>query len=141
MQSYRVTRSPRWRRRGQVLTDHRQELTWAVGLGNVAVATRGTGLAVIPGQRIGGDDDDGNGMQYRVGLDSARRLVAVDARELDIHEYQVRLVLRRRCQARLAIFGFDDFEIGAREQISQDLPIVFLMLDYQDALAHDRPAA
>src|SRR6266567_116399 len=95
MNSRRFIRSPRRRGRGQVLANLRQELTWAVGLGNVGVATRGTGLAVIPGQRIGGDDDDRNGMQRRVGLDSARRLVAVDARELDIHEYQVRLVLRR----------------------------------------------
>jgi len=47
-----------------------------------------------------------------------------------------------RCcrKPRLAIFGFDDLEIGAREQIPQDFPIVFLILDHQDALAHDGPA-
>jgi hypothetical protein len=31
-------------------------------------------------------------------------------------------------------------KIGAREQIPQDLSIVFLILDHKDALAHDGPA-
>ena len=39
-----------------------------------------------------------------------------------------------------SVFGFDDLEIGVREQIPQDLPIVLLILDYQNALAHDFPA-
>ncbi len=43
---------------------------------------------------------------------------------------------RRRGKSCLAVFGFDDLEIGAREQIPQDLPVVLLILDYQDALAH-----
>ncbi len=48
--------------------------------------------------------------------------------------------MRRRCQARLAVHRFDHLEIGAREQIPQDFPIVFLILDDQNALAHDCPA-
>jgi hypothetical protein len=40
----------------------------------------------------------------------------------------------------LAVHGFDHLEIGAREQILQDLPVVLLILDHQDALTHDCPA-
>src|SRR6266487_2857381 len=76
----RLIRSPRWRDRGQVLADLRQELTRAVGLGNVAVATRRTGLVIIASQSIGGDGDDRNGMQHCIGLETARRLVAVHDR-------------------------------------------------------------
>src|SRR6266487_5441347 len=140
MNSRRLIQSPRRRGRRQVLTDHRQELTRAVGLGNVGIATSGTSLAIIPGQRIRGDDDDGDDMQHRVGLETARGLIAIDARQLDVHEDEVRPVRRRRCQARLAVHRFDHLEIGAREQIPQDFPIVFLILDHQDALGHNCPA-
>jgi hypothetical protein len=37
------------------------------------------------------------------------------------------------------VFSLDHLEICAREQIPQDLPIVFLILDHQDALALDGP--
>jgi hypothetical protein len=42
-----------------------------------------------------------------------------------------------RGKPRLTIYGFDYLEISAREQVSQDLPIVFLIFNHQDALAHD----
>jgi hypothetical protein len=45
----------------------------------------------------------------------------------------------RRGKARLAIRSFDDFEISTRQQIPQDLPIVLLILDHRDALAHGCP--
>src|SRR6266511_2231986 len=69
---------------------------------------------------------------------TASSLVAVQPRQLDVHENEVRPVRRRRGKPRLAVLGFDDLEIGAREQIPQDLPIVFLILDHQNAL-HDGP--
>src|SRR6266487_1527142 len=46
---------------------------------------------------------------------------------------------RRRSNSVLAVHGFDDLEIGTGEQIPQDLPIVFLILNDQDALAHGCP--
>src|SRR6266567_5119183 len=70
----------------------------------------------------------------------ARGFVAVEDWELDVHENEVRPVGRRCGKSRLAILGFDDLEIGTRQQVPQDLPIVFLILDYQDALAHHGPA-
>src|ERR1700694_4896746 len=111
------TRSPRPRGRGQVLAHLRQELTRAVRLGNVGVATRGTGPVRIPAQRIGGDGDDGDSPERGIRLDSASNLVAVEHRELDVHENEVRPALRRRRKPRFTVRGFNDLEIGAREQI------------------------
>src|SRR5262249_40399966 len=135
--SRRRIRSPHRRGLTQVLADLRQQLTRAVGLGNVGLATRGPGLLGIAAQSKGGDSDNGNDTQYRVGLDPARRLVAVEPGELDVHEDQIRPVRRRRRKPCFTVRGFNDFEIRTREQIPQDLPIVFLILDHQDALAHD----
>jgi hypothetical protein len=45
-------------------------------------------------------------------------------------------LILRVAKPRLAVLGFNDLEIGAHEQIPQDLPIVWLILDHQDALAH-----
>jgi hypothetical protein len=70
-------------------------------------------------------------------LRRARRLVAIEDRKLDIHENEVGPVGCRRGKPRLTVLGFDDFEIGTREQIPQNLPIIFLILDHQDAPAHD----
>src|SRR5580704_10144186 len=36
----------------------------------------------------------------------------------------------------LTVFGLDDFEISTREQISEDLAVIFVILDNQDAPAH-----
>ena len=43
-------------------------------------------------------------------------------------------------KSRFSVHRFNDLEIGARQQVPQDLPIVFLILNYQNALAHDAPA-
>jgi len=42
-------------------------------------------------------------------------------------------------QSCFPVLGFNDFEIGTCEQIPQDLPIVWLILDHQNALAHHWP--
>jgi hypothetical protein len=78
-------------------------------------------------------------MQSRIGLETATGLIAVNARQLNIYEDEVRPMRRRRGKPRLTVHGFDDFKIGAREQIPQNLPIVFVILDHQDALAHNCP--
>src|SRR5262249_26165230 len=60
------TRSLGRRSQGQVLTNLRQELARAVGLGNVRLAPRSTGLVVVSRQRIGDGGDYGDRMQHRV---------------------------------------------------------------------------
>jgi hypothetical protein len=104
------------------------------------IAARRTRLIDIVVRSVGRDGDHGDGMQRRVRLETASSLVAVKDRELDVHENEVRVVHRRRNQSRLTVLGFDDLEIGAGEQVPQDLPIVFLILDHQDAIAHHGPA-
>src|SRR5262249_26247466 len=79
MNSRRLTRSPHRHRPGQVFTDLCQELTRAVRLRNVGIATRGTDHVLITGQRIG-DGNVGDGVECRVGLEAPRSLIAVEAR-------------------------------------------------------------
>src|SRR5262249_26361181 len=124
----------------QVLTDLRQELARADGLGNVAIAARGTGLLLSSIQRMGSDRDDRNTLKRLISLKATRSLVPVYPGELDVHKNEVWSMLGRRSEPRLTVHGFDDLEIGAREQIPQDLPIVFLVFDDEDALAHECPA-
>src|SRR6516225_2931077 len=42
------------------------------------------------------------------------------------------------CKRLFAILGFSDFVIGAGEHIANDLAIIRLVLDHQNALAHAR---
>ena len=55
-------RSPRRRGRGQVLTDFREQLTWAKRFADVGIATGRMGLVLILAQCMGGDRDHGDGM-------------------------------------------------------------------------------
>ena len=48
-----------------VLADLRQQRARAVGLGDIGVAAGGARLALVAGQRIGGDDDDRNALELR----------------------------------------------------------------------------
>src|SRR5262249_45004040 len=59
MNSRRLIQSPRRRGGGQILTDLRQKLTRAVGLGNARRAR----LLNLPGQCIRGNGDDGDRVQ------------------------------------------------------------------------------
>ena len=50
--------------------------------------------------------------------------------------------MSRGCdKSRFPVHRFYDLEIGASKQIPQDLPVILLILDHQDALAHDGPLA
>src|SRR6266446_4675760 len=73
----------------QEFADFGEELARAEGLGDVAVAAGFAGLGLVARQRVGGDGDDRHLRQLGDGADPARRLVAVDDRQLDIHQDQV----------------------------------------------------
>ena len=77
----------------------------------------------------------------RVSFEPTCSLVPVHSGELDVHENEIGPVGGCCGKACLTVFGFDDLEVSAREQIPQDLPIVQLILYHQDALAHDGPLA
>src|SRR5262249_15732691 len=135
----RLIRSPRRRGRRQVLTDLRQQLTRTDGLGHVGIATRRTRLGFSFIQLISCDANAGYNRQRRVGLRATGCFIPVEARQLNINEDEVRPMRCRRCKACLAVFGLNDLEISAREQIPQDLPIVWLILNHEDALGHCYP--
>ena len=69
-------------------------------------------------------------------LDPARRLVAVEHGQLDVHEDQVRPLGLGEAHAGLAVGRLDQLVAGARQQIADDPPVVLLVLDDEDALGH-----
>ena len=77
----------------------------------------------------------GIALQRGIGLDAPRRLVAVEQRQLDVHQDEVGLLPRRRRQRRLAVMRLDHLVAGRAQQIAQDLPVVLVVLDHQNALA------
>jgi hypothetical protein len=69
----------------------------------------------------------------------ARDLVAVHDGQLDTHEDEIGSRLCQCCKRLLAILGFSDLVIGASEHIADNLAIIRLVLDHQNALAHAGP--
>src|SRR5262249_49808996 len=65
----------------------RQELTRTVGLGDEVITSSGSRFCFIATQSIRGDRNDWNVRERWIGLDAARRLVAIHDRKLDIHQY------------------------------------------------------
>src|SRR5262249_50513537 len=113
----RLIRSPRRRGRGQILSNLRQQLSRTDGLGHVSIATRRTRLGLSLIQFISCDGNDRYSVQRRVGFEAAGCLITVEPRQLDIHYNEVRAVGSRCGKARLAVFGLNDLEISANEQI------------------------
>src|SRR5262249_12585815 len=120
-----------------VLPDLSQQRARVIWFGDVGIASRRSCLAFIAAQSIGRDRDDWNCAQRRVGLDAARCLVAVEQRQLDVHQDQVRPFPSCNRQRFLPIFNFDDLVSRVRQQIPQNPPIVLLIRDPQDAFAKD----
>src|SRR5262245_59476507 len=122
-----------------IFPDFGEDRTRAVGLGDIGIAARRACLALVAAQGVGRDHDDRNGAQRRIGLDAARRLVAVEQRQLDVHEDQVRPLRRRYLHRLFAVLGLDDLVSGIVPAIVQHASIVLLILGLQDARAHDHP--
>src|SRR3974377_171334 len=93
-------------------------------------------FVVVAAQSVGSYGDNGNAFEFRIGLDATRRLVAVHMRQLDVHENKVGMLLFRSANTGLAIPGFRHLISGTAQEVAEDLPIVLLVLDYQNAFAH-----
>src|SRR5712691_10602378 len=119
-----------------VLADLGEERARAERLGDVGVAAGLARLDVVAAQRIGGDGDDGDPAERRVGLDPARGLVTIEPRQLYVHEDQVRVVRARHRDAVLSSQRLDHLVAGGREEITDDPSVVLVVLDQQDAPAH-----
>src|SRR6516225_5268517 len=75
-------------------------------------------------------------MQRSVSLDAARRFVTVHDRQLDIHKDEIGPLFRYGGERLLTVLGLGDLIVGRSKHIADDLPIIRLVLDHQNALAH-----
>src|SRR6185295_15353284 len=123
----------------QEFSDLRQELSWAERLRHVAVAAGGVGLLVVTAQRVRSDRDDGDMPQIELGFDPTCHLVAIEPRKLDVHQDEIRDLLLRKLEPLLSVFRLDQLVAAGRQQVAHDAAIIFLVFDYQNALAHTSP--
>src|SRR3984893_3533979 len=89
-------------------------------LGEIAVASRLQRLRIVAGQRIGRDGADRGVAQVRICFDPTGRLIAVDDRQLNIHENEVRADPRRHCNSLFPIDGLQYLETGIGQQIVEN---------------------
>src|SRR5687767_4601966 len=124
------------RRSPEILADLGEQGPRRERLGDVGVAARGERLDVVAAQRVRGHGDDRDVAELRVGLDAPGRLVAVEARELDVHEDQVGTLLLRRRHALLPRGRLDRLQATARQQQPEDAPVLLVVVDRQHPLLH-----
>jgi hypothetical protein len=127
------------RRSRRVFADLSEQRPRAEGLCHIGVAAGGACSGLVAAQRIGGDDNDRNTSQRRVSLDAAGRLVAVEERELNIHEDHIGLMRGRGRQRRLAVANLEYFVPGIGKKIAKNYTIILLILDHENAFGHMCP--
>src|SRR5512142_3235564 len=91
-----------------VLSHLREQRTRAERLRDVVVAAGRTRLLLVVRERVARYGDDRNPCELGDRLDATRRLVAVDDRQLDVHQDQVRPLALRLGNAVLAGRRLDD---------------------------------
>ena len=74
-----------------------------------------------------------------IGADAARRLVPVDAGQLDVHQDQIGLLALGRRDPFEPVDRLDQLVAGALQQVADDLAVVLGVLDDEDALRHAAP--
>src|SRR6516225_2457592 len=122
-----------------IFTNFGEQCLRAVRLCHIGVAAGGPRLGLVAAQCIGGDDDDGDVFQRRIGLDTACSLVAVEKRKLNVHEDHIGTLRGGGAQRLLAVTDLDDLESSMAKKIAKDPPIVLLVLDHQNAFSHASP--
>src|ERR1700733_8777331 len=124
----------------QKFFDLGQQLPRAVWLGDVGVTAGGARFALVAAQRIRGHHDDRDAFEFRDSLDLSRRFVANHQRHLNVHEDEIGTLLFRRGNAGLTVPRFCHLVADAAEKIAENLPVILLILDDENALAHAFPA-
>ena len=74
--------------------------------------------------------------QRGVGFDPARGGVTVHNRWLNIHQDKVGTLFRYGGERLLTVLGLGDLIVGRSKHIANNLPIIRLVLNHQNALAH-----
>ena len=75
------------------------------------------------------------------GLNPARGRVAVHGRQLDVHQDEIGPLFCDGSERLLTTLRLRDFVVGRGQHISDDLAIVGVVLDYQNALLMPAPSA
>ena len=75
------------------------------------------------------------GIDRNFGSDS-RSCISVHDRELNIHQDEIGSLLCDCRQRQLTVFGLRDFVVSRGQHIADDLAIIRLIVDHQNALAH-----
>src|SRR5271165_3254502 len=114
-------------------------MAWAKGLSHIGVAAGRQRLGLVPSQSIRSYCNDRDRLEVGIGPDPPRRLVAVHDGQLNVHQDQVRTLLGDGGERLLAVLHLDQLISGVAQQITQDLPVVHLILDHQNASAHQCP--
>ena len=81
------------------------------------------------------------GMCFSAGSPLMRRVasVAIEKRELNVHEDRIGMVRRSGGDRLLAVADLDDVKSAMDEKMAEDLPVVLLVLDHKNAFGHAFP--
>src|SRR6516225_4548487 len=120
----------------QVLANSRQEFARAKRFRDVVITASRSRLLFFATERIGGDRDNRDRSQRRIGLDPARSGVTVHDRHLNIHQDEIGPLLCNSRERLLAVFGFDNLIVGRGQHIADNPATIRLVLDHQNAFAH-----
>src|SRR5438067_9670419 len=93
------------------------------------------GLLVVAAHGVGGEGDDRDLRGGGLRLEVARQLEAVTARELDVHQYQLRAVFGDGGQGGLARADRFDLVAGALQHRAGERQVVLVVVDDQDQVA------
>ena len=118
------------------MPNFRQQVTRAERFCNALIAARCPRLPVFAAQRIRGYRNDWDRSQLRIGFNPARSCITVHDRELNIHQDEIGPLLCNSRQRQLTVFGLRNFLVGKGQHIADDLAIIRLVVDHQNALAH-----
>src|SRR6516162_2746595 len=119
-----------------MLTNFRQQLTRTEGFRHVVIAASRPRLLLFAAERVRSDSNDRDRAQRWIGFNAARGGVAVHDRQLDIHQDKIRPLFCDGSERLLAVLGLRDLIVSRGEHIANDLAIIRLVLDHQNALAH-----
>src|SRR4051794_5210365 len=109
-----------------------RELARAVRLLDVAVEPRAHGALPIVSHRERGHGHDGHLLCERTGAELSQRLGAVDARELEVHQDEIRPALGRELHSLLAGPGLHHLMAGMRQDVTDELEVQLVVLDDED---------
>src|SRR6516164_1527382 len=119
-----------------MLTNLREQLTRTKGFRHVVIAASRPCLLLFAAERVRSDSNDRDRAQRWIGFNAARGGITVHDRELDIHQDKVGPLLCYRGKRLLAVFDFGNLIVCRGQHIADDLAIIRLILNHQDAFAH-----